>query len=221
VITVEKDSKMCEILEETLSDFNNIEIIQDDVLKLNNFKLISNFKFKISNYKIVANLPYYITSPVIRKFLENPPNEKQPELMVLMLQKEVAQRICAKPPNMSILSVSVQFYAKPVIMSYVSKGCFWPSPKVDSAIIRIIPKNLTSREIEGRVSPDLFFKIVKAGFSQPRKQLGNNLSKMLKLDKQKIREILLQSGIDPKRRAEALEINDWLKLIKLLKNSPY
>jgi len=163
-------------------------------------------------YKLVANIPYYLTSPLIRKFLENPPNYNQPEEIILMVQKEVAQRICASPPNMSILAVSVQFYAKAKIIFYVKKENFWPKPKVDSAIIKITPGGLTSSEAGGQTSPDLFFKIVKAGFSQPRKQIGNNLSKMLKLDKQQINSWLSKNKIKPTQRAETLSVDDWICL---------
>jgi 16S rRNA (adenine1518-N6/adenine1519-N6)-dimethyltransferase len=214
VIAVEKDKKMCEILKKTLKNLKNVEILNNDILKIESWSLIENCKLKIENYKVVANLPYYITSPIIRKFLENPPStptdeKKQPELMILMLQKEVAQRICSKPPNMSILSVSVQFYAKPEIISYVSKNCFWPSPKVDSAIIKITPL-----EFSGGPTPAEFFKIIKAGFSQPRKQLGNNFSKILKLDKQKMSSWLLGNNIKPTQRAETLSVEDWINLTK-------
>ncbi|MFQ6049468.1 MAG: ribosomal RNA small subunit methyltransferase A, partial [Candidatus Paceibacterales bacterium] len=154
--------------------------------------------------------PYYITSPVIRKFLES---KKPPKLMVLMVQKEVAQRICAHPPNMSLLAVSVQFYAKPEIISFVSKKSFWPQPEVDSAILRIsqICTNLP------QINTNLFFKVVKVGFSHPRKQLINNLSQGLKLDKEKVKNWLLKNGIESKQRAETLAIKDWLKLTKNLK----
>lgn len=173
VIAVEKDEKMIKILKETLKDYKNVEIIHGDILKTT--------KLQISNYKVVANIPYYLTSPLIRKFLERPNGyPESPESMVLMLQKEVAQRICAKPPNMSILAVSAQFYANAKIISYVSKNCFLPAPKVDSAVIKIIPHN------KYNMPADLFFKIVKAGFSHPRKQLLNNLAAGLKLDKIKI-----------------------------------
>jgi len=204
VIAVEKDPKMIGILKETLKNFKNVKIVQEDILK------ISNSQFLISNYKVVANLPFYLTAPVIRKFLEakNPPKE-----MILMVQKEVGQRICAKPPKMSILAVSVQFYAKAEIISWVSKKSSWPQPKVDSAIIKITPKKPTIKL--GLV--DLFFKVVKAGFSQPRKQLINNLSKKLKMDKEKVKNWLLKNTIEPKQRAETLTIKDWLKLVKSLK----
>ncbi|MBI2053970.1 MAG: ribosomal RNA small subunit methyltransferase A [Candidatus Staskawiczbacteria bacterium] len=215
VVAVEKDKKMCEILKETIKN-SNVKIINGDILRLNNFKLISNFKFQISNYKVVANLPYYISSPVIRKFLEA---EKQPELMVLMLQKEVAQRITAKPPRMSLLSVSVQFYARPEIISYVSKNSFWPAPKVDSAIIKITPqKPFKPASLGGSpTSPHLFFEVVKAGFSQPRKQLVNNLSKVLKLNKEEITAWLHKNNINPNQRAETLSVKDWINLSRNFK----
>jgi len=210
VIAVEKDPRMCEILKELLESWNisSVKIINVDILKIENWKLFENWKLKIENYKVVANLPYYIVSPVIRKFLEN--TGGRPLQMILMVQKEVAQRICAKPPNMSILAVSVQFYAKPEIISFVSKKSFWPSPKVDSAIIKIIPKKLLAKPGLAK----LFFRIVKAGFSQPRKQIVNNLSKMLKLDKEKAKSWLLKNNIQPERRAETLTIKDWISLTK-------
>jgi len=203
VTAVEKDKKMCEILKELLRGWNvgNVRIINGDVLKIPHTK----YKIPDTKYKVIANLPYYITSPVIRKFLEsdNPPKE-----MVLMIQKEVAQRIVARPPDMNLLAVSAQFYAKPEIISFVSKKSFWPQPKVDTAIIKIIPHK--SARIS--INPRLFFKIVKAGFSQPRKQILNNLSKGLKLNKDLARSWLLENNIQPDQRAETLRIKDWVKL---------
>ena len=200
VTAVEKDPRMVETLRENLKGFKDIEIINKDILKY-------NFQFS-KKYKIVANLPFYITAPVIRKFLES---KYPPEEMVLIVQKEVAQRICSKPPKMNILAVSVQFYAKPKIISYISKKSFWPCPKVDSAIIKIVPKKKFKD-----IDIDLFFKIVKAGFSHPRKQLANNLSKMLKLDKKEISSLLLKNDVQPTQRAETLTINNWIQLIKML-----
>ncbi len=207
VISIEKDRIMVEILKETLKDYENIEIIQGNALN------ITHYSLPTTNYKLVANIPYYLTSPLIRTLLES---ENRPSVIVLMVQKEVAQRICSEPPNMSLLAVSVQFYAKAEIISYVSKGCFWPSPKVDSAIIKITPfgwahSDFASREASERYS-DAFFKVVKAGFSQPRKQLANNLSKSLEKDKNQINSWLLENKINPKQRAETLSINDWKNL---------
>jgi len=225
VIAIEKDQKMVEILKELLEGWKvrNVKIVKADILKFS--PKIYNLKSKI--YKVVANIPYYLTSPLIRKFLEN--TGVQPLQMVLMVQKEVAQRIVARPPDMSILAVSVQFYAKAEIISYISKKSFWPQPKVDSAIIKIKPLINTDKRL---INADLFFKIVKAGFSQPRKQLINNLSKNLKvdelklistrrslalarvIDKIKVRDWLLKNKIQPAQRAETLDIEDWQNLTK-------
>jgi len=205
VIAVEKDRKMAEILRELLECWNvkNVEIIQEDVLKLD------PKPYTLKPYKVVANLPYYIVSPVIRKFLEGV--DVKPRQMILMVQKEVAQRICAKPPDMNLLAVSVQFYAKPEILFYVSKNSFWPSPKVDGAVLKIIPLTDTNRKL---TDTKLFFQIVKAGFSQPRKQLCNNLANGLKLNKEKTKNWLLENQINPIQRAETLSIEDWLNLTK-------
>src|SRR3989344_4606802 len=203
VIAIEKDGSMITILKETLNDIKNVNIIQADILKFNNYSLLTK------NYKLIANIPYYLTSPLIRKFLES---ENKPEEIILMIQKEVAQRICSKPGDMSLLSVSVQFYAEAKIISYVSKNCFWPAPKIDSAIIKIIPKK--ERLL---VDSDLFFTIVKAGFSHPRKQLVNNLSVLkslngVKLTKYTISEWLSRNSINQNQRAETLSIENWINL---------
>jgi len=212
VIAVEKDKRMCQILKETLKDYKNVEIINRDVLKLSFNRLV---KAELrQNYKVVANLPYYITSPFIRKFLESkfPPKE-----MVLLVQKEVAQRICAKPSKMSILAVAVQFYSKPEIVKIVLKRAFWPIPKVDSALVKITPSQILSKQnLGGQANTDKFFRVVKAGFSSPRKQLANNLSNQLNLNKEKIREIFKEIKIDPKVRAQELSIKNWMKILEAI-----
>jgi len=215
VIAIEKDIKMVEILKEATKNLKNVKIINSDILK---YEVRSTKKrskktifrssdfILLTSYKVVANLPYYIVSPVIRKFLES---LYPPKLMVLMVQKEVAQRIIARPPNMSLLAVSVQFYAKAEIISYVSKKSFWPQPKVDSAILRIAPRTTSGKK---PIKTDLFFKIVRAGFSQPRKQIINNLSKCLKINREKTRIWLLRNKIQPNQRAETLTLKDWSRL---------
>ncbi len=205
VIAIEKDQKMVEILKETLKDYENVEIIKGDILEL----APRTYNLKAKTYKIVGNLPFYLTAPVIRKFLEAV--EVKPRQMTLVVQKEVGQRICAKPPRMSILAVSVQFYAKPEIISYVSRKSFWPQPKVDSAILRITPLINTDRKL---INADLFFKIVKTGFSHPRKQLINNLSKGLKFNRERVKDWLLKNNIQPEQRAETLTVKDWTSLTK-------
>jgi len=207
VIAIEKDKRMVEILKKELKNLDNVEIIEGDARE----KIEEIAKRIGKNYKIVANIPYYLTSFLIRKILEL---KNKPKLIVLMVQKEVAKRICAKPPKMNLLAVSVQFFAKPEIVSFVSKNSFWPSPKVDSAILKI--SNLKTKI--SKTERDLFFKIVKAGFSQPRKQLINNLSKKLGIDKKKVEDWLLKNKISPRKRAEALTIENWKALAKSFEN---
>ena len=161
-------------------------------------------------YKIAANLPFYLAAAAIRKFLEsaNPPLS-----MAVIVQKEVAQRICAKPPKMNLLAVSVQFYANAKIIDYVSRGCFWPAPKVDCAILQIVP-----RPGQGEASDEkfraAFFEVVKAGFSHPRKQLANNLSKELGISRQETEAWLSRNNIEPGQRPETLSVNDWIGLTR-------
>jgi len=220
VIAVEKDKNMVAILKEQLECLNvrNVQVVLGDILKIEP-RSFAKSRGEIENsFKIVGNLPFYLTAPVIRKFLES---ENPPKEMILVVQKEVAQRICAKPPDMNLLAVAVQFYAspsqisskfaraRPKIISYISRRSFWPSPKVDSAIIKIVPHNGTRT-----VLVPLFFKIVRAGFSQPRKQLANNFSKMLKLDKETVKSWLWKNHIKPEQRAETLTLEDWKNLTK-------
>lgn len=208
VLAIEKDPKMGEILKELLECWNirNVRIVKEDILKFNP----KTYHLKSKIYKIVANIPYYLTSPLIRKFLEL---KNQPREMILMVQKEVAQRIVARPPDMNLLAVSVQFYAKPEIVSYISKKSFWPQPKVDSAIIKI--SNVKTQM--SKLNRNLFFKVVRAGFSHPRKQLINNLSKKLKIDKGKVKNWLLKNKVLPSQRAETLSIEGWVNLVKSYK----
>lgn len=210
VVTIEKDETMVKILSETIKNLKNVDVFNEDILKL----YPTSDKYALgSEYKIVANIPYYLTSPLIRKFLEC---DLQPKEIILMIQKEVAQRICSKTPDMNLLAVSVQFYADAKIISTVSKNCFWPAPKVDSAIIKITPKE------KYNISPDLFFKVVKAGFSHPRKQLVNNLTSLkylngVKLTKDKISDLLTKIGVTPNQRAETMSIENWVALSKNFK----
>ena len=186
---------------------NQQGIISGDILKINLLKLIEKNNFL--NYKIIANIPYYITSPIIQLFLETkyPPRE-----MILMVQKEVAERICEKPGNMSILAVSVQYYAKPELLFYVPKTAFWPVPEVDSAVIKI--SNIKSQI--SKTNSKNFFRIVKAGFCAKRKTMLNNLSSSFHLDKKTTGEKIKKAGINPEMRAQELSVEDWKKLTKFL-----
>lgn len=154
------------------------------------------------SYKVVANLPYYITSAVLRHLLEA---AQPPSLAVVMVQWEVAQRICAQPGDLSLLAVSVQFYAQPRIVQRVPAAAFSPRPKVDSAILqlRVRPQPVVD------VTPEHFFTVVRAGFSQKRKQLHNSLTAGLGLEKAAVQQWLVTAGIDPMRRAETLSLAEW------------
>jgi len=207
VIAVEKDRKMSKFLrKEILKNFgekSNIEIVNDDILKINLPKFLESRG--ITNYKLVANIPYYITSPIIKLFLET---ELQPKMMVMLMQKEVAQRICAKKGDLSILALSVLLYGEPTMVQTVSNKAFYPAPKVDSAILKI--------ENIGKKYPDedyqKIFRLIKISFSSKRKKLVNNLSAGLNITKEEIEKILLGCVIDSNARAQDLEVADWVKL---------
>ncbi len=223
VVAVEKDKKMAELLKEerkpkaTLANvafgFSSLKIINDDILKINLNKLISSRQSPLrrdsdgAKYKLISNIPYYITSPVIKLFLEN---SIQPELIVLLVQKEVAERICAKPGKLSILALSVQIYGEPEIVSYVDKSAFYPEPKVDSAILKI--KNIKKEFPEEYY--EKLFKLIKIGFSSKRKKLANNLSAGLQISKEDAFQILAKAKINPNARAQELSLEEWKNLVK-------
>ena len=127
--------------------------------------------------------------------------------MVLLVQKEVAQRICARPPDMNLLAASVQFYAQPKLLGTIKKGSFWPPPNVDAGIIKIVPF-----ETRPEIDPALFFRVLKAGFLHPRKQILNNLKEGLNLSRDKAEKLLITNGILPSQRAETLSLADWKRL---------
>ncbi len=208
VIAVEKDRNMVRILEKVLQEekIENVDTVNEDILKLNLEKTQEKINLK-SNYKLIANIPYNITSSLIRKFLEA---KNKPEKIILMIQKEVAQRICEKK-KMSLLSLSVQFYAKPKILFRVLKGSFFPAPKVDSAVIEIIPKKTIP------IKSEIFFKFVRAGFSSPRKQLAGNLAETYDLSKDDFKKIFEKIKLDQKIRAEDLTLKSWIELIEMVK----
>jgi len=203
VLAVEKDEEMISLLETRFTGKSNFELRQGDALEFDETAIKPP-------YKIAANLPFYLTAALIRKFLES---KNPPESMTVIVQKEVAQRVCAAPPDMNLLAAAVQFYADTKIISFISKGCFWPMPKVDCAILHIAPHS-GAGEAGNEKSSREFFTVMKAGFLQPRKQLAGNLAKGLKISKTLAEEKLRQNGIDPKQRAETLEIKDWLGLAK-------
>lgn len=184
-------------------EFKNIEMIWGNVLTM-----LPKMKLP-STYKVLANIPYQITSPILRLFLEE--IEHKPERMVLMVQKEVAERVCAKPGDMSMLAISVQYYGTPKIVTKVTKGNFWPSPKVDSAVLMIKPH----KSIKNNYTDKEFFDLVRVGFSHPRKQLWSNLSGVYKdID---FKTILKDITKNEKIRAEELSVQQWKNILEKIK----
>ncbi len=202
VCAFEIEQKLRPYWEEQQVKYPNLEIVWGNALRLWG-SYVANEK---GSYKVVANLPYQITSEVLETILES---DTPPETVVCMVQKEVAERIIAKPGDMSILAVSIQYFGTPRIVARVGKGSFFPSPKVDSAAVGI--GNITSRK-----DSKIFFKLVKAGFHHKRKMLANNLRDALHLEKEVIEHHLESLNLPSGVRAEALSVDDWIKLSKLL-----
>jgi 16S rRNA (adenine1518-N6/adenine1519-N6)-dimethyltransferase len=212
VLAVEIDMRLVELLRHRLAAFSNTEIVQGDILALNIGQVLrQDLGQESTPYKVVANIPYYITSAVLRRLLETSP---KPELIVLMVQREVAQRIVAKQGQMSVLAVSVRFYGQPTVVSRVPASAFYPVPKVDSAIVRIAPH--AQLPLDDQDIP-LFFRVVRAGFSQRRKQLHNALAHGLALPGDYAAQALSAAGIEKKRRAQTLSVDEWVKLYHALR----
>ena len=212
VIAVELDSKLVALLKKRLADFPDVKIVHADILKVTPQRLLQNnlsASELVRGYKVIANLPYYITSPVLRHFLEG---ESRPSAMVVMVQKEVGEAIAATPGKMSLLSVKIQFYSKPDIICYVPAASFYPPPKVESVILRLDVYPQPPIEVPEVAS---FFDIVMHGFSSPRKQLRNSLAHALEMPPGQVASLLEQAGIDAKRRAETLSLEEWRELWKI------
>jgi len=208
VVAIELDDKLADILKQSLSSFKNITIINEDVLRVEPAALLREAKVEkpSESYKVVANLPYYITSPVLRHFLEA---KVKPQLMVVMVQKELAEEIVAKPGRMSLLSVSVQLYGEPTIAGYVPAQSFYPAPEVDSALLKVVPYSRPPVDISDMEG---FFALVRAGFSAARKQLANSLAQGLGISKAEVLSLLEKAKIVPQRRAETLSLEEWARL---------
>lgn len=200
VVAVELDQRLIPILEAELGAFPNVQVVHADVLEHD-----PRAWFGEDAYKVAANVPYYITGAILEHLLGG---EAKPQAMALTLQKEVAERITAQPGDMTLLAVSVQFYGRVDVVRHISAGAFWPRPDVDSAILRFVrdPATSLSTSEERR-----FFRLVRTGFSQKRKQLQKNL-RALGLKRRQTVALLESVAIDPRRRAETLSIEEWLRL---------
>lgn len=207
VMVVEIDKALIPILGETLADFDNISIVNQDIMKADIKSLIDE-NLDGGPVKLVANLPYYITTPIIMRFLEEEINVSD---IVIMVQKEVAERMNAKPgkKDYGALSVAVQYYCDTEIIAKVPRHLFVPQPNVDSIVIALRVRPEKKYEVDNE---EIFFKVVKASFGQRRKTLLNSLTSMGILEKSKIAEVLLESEIDEKRRGETLSIEEFARL---------
>jgi len=209
VIAVEIDSKLASILKARVASARNINIVNADILKVDLPRLLEGEE----RYKVAANLPYYITSPILHYFVGASP---RPSLMVVMVQKEVGEAIVAASGKMNLLAVSLQLYTRPRIISYVPAESFYPSPRVDSAIIRFdfLPEPAVRvDDVNG------FFCVVRGGFGSPRKQLRNSLAQGLDLPPFEAALLLEKAGIEPQRRAETLSLDEWAGLYEAWKSS--
>lgn len=204
VVAIEIDKNLIPILKETLAEFDNVTIINQDILKTNINEIVQEHTGD-NKIKVVANLPYYITTPIIMKFLES---SVKVETFVLMVQKEVADRIAAKPSTKDYgsLTVAMQYYADSEIVAKVPKGAFYPQPNVDSSVIKLSSKNERPVDVKDE---QLFFKVVRGSFSKRRKTILNSLSTYEDFNKELILSALEKSDIDPRRRGETLTIEEF------------
>ncbi|MBN1681293.1 MAG: 16S rRNA (adenine(1518)-N(6)/adenine(1519)-N(6))-dimethyltransferase RsmA [Anaerolineae bacterium] len=201
VIAVELDDRLIPLLQREFDSMPHIDLVHADILETNLGQLVGQ-----QPYTVVANLPYYITSAVLRHLLESTP---RPLRLVLTVQREVAERLTAPPGHLSLLAVSVQFYGQPAIVTRLSPAAFWPRPDIESAVIRIDVYDTPPVDVP---NTGLFFKVVRAGFSQKRKQLRNALSGGLGINKQEVEVLLENAGILAQRRAETLTLDEWAAL---------
>jgi 16S rRNA (adenine1518-N6/adenine1519-N6)-dimethyltransferase len=201
VVAIEIDYRLAEHLRERMPE--NVSIVEGDALKVD-FATLTG-----SEYIVVANLPYSVATAIIRKLQESDP---PPSTLTVMVQREVAERMCAAPPNMSILAVGVQFYGDPRLLFRVGGGAFVPAPKVESAVVRIVTREMPLPRAEW----EAFFRIVAAGFSGKRKQLRGALTARLGLHRSVVAEALGRAGVRPEARAETLTVDDWVQLYRAL-----
>lgn len=203
VVAVEYDGELANKLVERLTKqgtaTENLTVVQSDIMEF-------NFSTLPKNYKVVANIPYYLTSNLIRRLCEN---EVPFSTAAILIQKEVAERVCAKPGQMSLLSVSTQYYCEAGLGTFVPAALFTPPPKVDSQVLVL---HRREKPLFSEIDEKAFFRIVKAGFSQKRKTLENSLSAGLTLSKPETRRMLEDAAIAPNTRAQTLSIDEWYRI---------
>jgi 16S rRNA (adenine1518-N6/adenine1519-N6)-dimethyltransferase len=207
VVAVEIDETLSRHVRRRFADAQNLAVVNAAVLDHTPAELLAEGKVT-PPYKVVANIPYYITAPILRTFLES---DTRPTSLTLMVQREVAESIVAGPGKMSLMAVSVQFYAEARLLFTVPPIAFYPPPKVASAVVRI---DVRERPAVDVADVDQFFDVVRAGFAQPRKQLHNAIAGRLWLPPDSAPEVLRAAGIDPMRRAQTLSLDEWATLAR-------
>ncbi|MDD2955680.1 MAG: 16S rRNA (adenine(1518)-N(6)/adenine(1519)-N(6))-dimethyltransferase RsmA [Oscillospiraceae bacterium] len=211
VVCIELDSRLIPVLDETLAEFDNVSVLNEDVLKVDLARLIRE-EFPGLEVVVCANLPYYITSPIVMSILE----ARLPiRALTVMVQKEAAERICAAPggKNAGAVSAAVSYYSRPQVLFQVSRGSFMPAPEVDSAVIRLDIRESPAVET---ADEGLFFRVIRAGFSQRRKTLSNSLSSGLSLSKPQVAQVLTAAGVLPTARAEELTLENFAAVARAL-----
>ena len=213
VVAVEIDSRLLPVLCETMADFDNFKVINADIMKTDLDSLIKQ-EFDGLKVAVCANLPYYITSPVIMKLLES---EIPAEAITVMVQKEAAQRLCARmgTREAGAITAAVNYYGSAELLFNVSRGSFMPAPNVDSAVIQIRPDNKYRNKIDDR---ELYFRVIKGAFAQRRKTLANSLNASIGVGKTVIYDILKEKGLKETIRCEQLNMDQWTEFVNTLKN---
>ncbi len=213
VVAVEIDSRLLPVLGETMADFDNFKVINADIMKTDLDSLIKQ-EFDGLKVAVCANLPYYITSPVIMKLLES---EIPAEAITVMVQKEAAQRLCARmgTREAGAITAAVNYYGSAELLFNVSRGSFMPAPNVDSAVIQIRPDNKYRNKIDDR---ELYFRVIKGAFAQRRKTLANSLNASIGVEKTVIYDILKEMGLKETIRCEQLNMDQWTEFVNTLKN---
>ena len=212
LLAIEYDKQLIPIINKLIEVNDNLELINDDILRVKNDEIAASLG---GVYKVVANIPYQITSKIIKKFLTFDP---KPISLTLLVQKEVAERMVAEPGQLSKLAISVQFYSRVEIIRIVSNECFWPQPKVDSAIIKIVLDDKYLKLIKKeKVEEEKFWSVVRGGFVGKRKTLANNLSNSLHMERAQVVEVLESIKLSKSVRAQELSIEQWISLSRLLK----
>lgn len=226
VTAIELDASLLPMLKLNTLQFKNLTILNEDALQFNIQKLCTD-NSRVVPYKLIANIPYYITSPLINHYLKeeyiNAVKSNRspliPEIIVLLIQKEVAEKICMKgefEKTHSVLNLNIEVFGKAEIVSIVGKNNFYPVPKIDSAIIKISVYDKPNLQEKIIKNIDKFFKMIEIGFSNPRKQIHNNLSNGFQIKSEEMQKILDAANIDPRRRAETIEIEEWERIFSII-----